>query len=104
MVPSGPIMQKHLGVNGDQSTMIIAVGEDTPASRAGLELWDVIVSVNGSSEASPSSIRTILRASTPEDVIDLEVLRGAKTTTVEVTLVEAEHERMIPLPVGTDGT
>ena len=104
MVPSGPIMQKHLGVNGDESTMIIAVGEDTPASRAGLELWDVIVRVNGSSEASPSSIRTILRASAPEDVIDLEVLRGAKTTTVEVTLVEAEHERMIPLPVGTDGT
>ena len=104
MVPSGPIMEKHLGVNGDESTMIIAVGEDTPASRAGLELWDVIVRVNGSSEASPSSIRTILRASTPEDVIDLEVLRGAKTTTVEVTLVEAEHERMIPLPVGTDGT
>ena len=104
MIPSGPIMQKHLGVNGDESTMIIAVGEDTPASRAGIELWDVIVSVNGSSEASPSSMRTILRTSTPGDVIDLGVLRGTQTITVKVTLVEAEHERMIPLPVGTDGT
>ena len=104
MVPSGPIMQKHLGVNGNESTMIIAVADDTPASKAGLELWDVIVSVNGSSQASPAALRTTLRASKPGDVVDLGVLRGTQTTTIEVTLIEAEHERMIPLPVGTDGT
>lgn len=104
MVPSGPIMQKHLGVNGEESTMIIAVAEDTPASGAGLELWDVVVSVNGSSEASPSALRTALRASNPGDVIELGVVRGTQAITIKVTLVEAEHDRMIPLPVGTDGT
>ena len=97
-------MEKHLGVDGEMSTMIIAVGGETPASKAGLELWDVIVGVNGSSEASPSELRTVLRASKPGDVLNLEVLRGTETLTLEVVLVEADHDRMLPLPVGTDGT
>jgi predicted metalloprotease with PDZ domain len=104
MVPSGPIMSKHLGVDGEYSTMIIAVGENTPASKAGLELWDVVVTVQGSGDASPSSLRRMLRASKPGDVIDLEVIRGTKTITIKVALEEADHDRMIPLPVGTDGT
>ena len=104
MVPSGPIMEKHLGVDGERSTMIIAVAEETPASRAGLELWDVVVSVNGSKDASPSALRKVLRSSNPGDVIDLGVLRGTQNVTLEVTLVEADHDRMIPLPAGTEGT
>tara|TARA_B100001059_G_scaffold226797_1_gene255756 strand:+ start:851 stop:1360 length:510 start_codon:yes stop_codon:yes gene_type:complete len=104
MIPSGPIMAKHIGVDGDKSTMIIAVGDETPASQAGLELWDVIVSVNGSRDASPSDLRMILRASKPGDVIDLEILRGVNNVTLEVVLVEADHDRMMSLPAGTDGT
>ncbi len=104
MVPGGPIMEKHLGVDGEMSTMIIAVGEETPASESGLELWDVVVGVNGSREASPGDLRKILRASKPGDVLDLEVLRGTKTITLEIVLVEADHDRMVPLPIGTDGT
>ena len=104
MIPSGPILEKHLGIDGEMSTMIIAVGDETPASESGLELWDVVVGVNGSREASPSDLRTILRASEPGDVLNLEILRGTKTLTLEVVLVEADHDRMVPLPIGTDGT
>ena len=104
MAPGGPIMSKHLGIDGDSVTMIIAVGEDTPASDAGLEIWDVIVGVHGSDQASPSSLRRILRASRPGDVIPLEVRRGPQTITIEVVVEEADHGRMIPLPAGTEGT
>ena len=104
MIPSGPILEKHLGIDGEMSTMIIAVGDETPASESGLELWDVVVGVNGSREASPSDLRTTLRASEPGDVLNLEILRGTKTLTLEVVLVEADHDRMVPLPIGTDGT
>ena len=97
-------MLQFLGIDGEMSTMIIAVGDETPASESGLELWDVVVGVNGSREASPSDLRTILRASEPGDVLNLEILRGTKTLTLEVVLVEADHDRMIPLPIGTDRT
>ena len=104
MAPSGPIMSKHLGVDGESSTLIIEVGENTPASKAGLELWDVIVTVYGSDDASPRNLRRILRASKPGDTVLLEVLRGTEKVEITVVLEEADHERMIPLPAGTPGT
>ena len=104
MAPSGPIMSKHLGVDGESSTLIIAVGEDTPASKAGIELWDVIVTVYGSDDASPRNLRRILRASEPGDAVSLEVLRGTEKVEITVVLEAADHDRMIPLPAGTEGT
>ena len=76
----------------------------TPAQRAGLEDWDLVVMVDGSEDASPAAIRRTLRASKPGDRITLTISRGGKQMEITATLEEADHARMTLLPAGEPGT
>ena len=99
MAFAGPAISKHLGVHEYNSTLVTYVAPDTPAQKAGLEDWDVITKVNGSSDASPKAIRAILRSSEPGDKIVFHVRRGQESSDITVQLEAADHARMVPLPI-----
>lgn len=104
MEAAGPILAKHASVHETNCTLITNVAPDTPAQRAGLEDWDLVVMVDGSEDASPAAIRRTLRASKPGDRITLTISRGGKQMEITATLEEADHARMTLLPAGEPGT
>jgi hypothetical protein len=71
---------------GDGGVLIERVVEGLPADRAGLESGDVITRIDGADQATPDSLRTLLRDRKPGDKLQLRVLRGdeEKDLTVEL--------------------
>ena len=98
MAHSGPALAAQLGIDADKTTLITLVAEDTPAQRAGFEQWDIIVAIEGAADASPASVRSVLRSSAPGDSISCTVLRADKRMTIDAILAEPDTERMVPLP------
>ena len=104
MEAAGPVLAKHANVHETNCTLITNVAPDTPAQRAGLEDWDLVVMVDGSEDASPGAIRRRLRSSKPGDRMTLTISRGGQQMEITATLEEPDHERMTLLPAGAPGT
>lgn len=69
--------------------------EGTPASAAGLREGDIVRSVDGDRIASFTELRSRIATTEPGKVVVLEVERGGKTISVDVTLQERPHERAL---------
>jgi hypothetical protein len=82
----GPAIALHAGIDPSTSSIITAVLPDGPASKAGLETWDVVVGMGGVQAATPAAIREALRARVPGDTIVLKVRRGDQTRDISITL------------------
>lgn len=77
----------HLAINRAKSTMVTSAMDGLPAQKAGMEKFDVIVSINGDKDASPQSIRRVLRDAEPGAKIRFEVRRATETKSFEVEAV-----------------
>ena len=84
----------HLKIDRTKCTMVTNVVDGLPADAAGIEQYDVIVSVNGDRNASSEAIRRVLREAEPGGKVSLEVMRGGETRKVEVTAVEFNGEKL----------
>ena len=79
MARVGPELGEAFGV--ERGVLILAVGQDTPAARAGLRGGDVILKINAQDVAAPIQIqRQLQRAEEPQ--VKLLVMRKRKTQQV----------------------
>ena len=76
-----PSFVKARGAGG---VLVRNVDPDSPAQQAGIRVADVILSIDGTSVASPAEFYSLLVTYTPGDVVHLNLLRG--TDTLEKTL------------------
>jgi S1-C subfamily serine protease len=90
----GTQLARTMNLDPGKTTIINHVAPDTPAMRGGLEPWDLVISVNGSNDASPSAIRQVLREALPGEVIDFEIMRKGDRRNVEIILEQADLSRM----------
>ena len=65
---------------------VASVGDGTPAAKAGLEVGDVIVAVNGKPVDSADSLIGHVREKTTGDSVTLTVLRDGRSIEVKATL------------------
>jgi len=65
---------------------VTSVGDDTPASKAGLKEGDVIVAVNGDPVDSADSLIGHVREKSAGDEVTLTVLRDGKSVEIKATL------------------
>ena len=116
LIDSGRVDRAYLGVGGttiepelarqfrlpvDAGVLVVRVGENTPASRAGLKGGsnevivsgqtytlggDVIVAVAGKRVTSLEGLRDVLSTRKPGDSIELEIYRGSTQRTLELEL------------------
>lgn len=70
-----------LGTNGTS-----AVQSGSPADKAGIKEKDIITQVNGINVGPGSDVSSLVAEYTPGDTIQLTILRGSQTMTVNVTL------------------
>jgi S1-C subfamily serine protease len=74
------------GADGDSGVFILDVFEGSAADRAGLEIGDVIVGLNGAAVATPEDVARIIRRLDPGNVISIEFERRGNTQEAEVSL------------------
>jgi len=97
LIASGTATHAYLGVTPQNGTAsdgsatragaeVASVGDNTPASKAGLANGDVIVAVNGEPVDSALSLVGHVREKSAGDEVTLTVLRDGKTLEVEATL------------------
>ena len=71
-------------VHGDRSSA--AVVKNSPAAKAGLKDGDVITKVNDKVVGEAGGVSSLIGQYAPGEKVKLEILRGGKTKTVEMTL------------------
>ena len=92
----GTQLARTMHLDPEKTTIINYVAPGTPAMRGGLEQWDLITSVDGSEDASPSVIRRVLREALPGEEIDFEIMRKGERRNVEIVLEPMDQSRMTP--------
>ncbi|MDF1809668.1 MAG: PDZ domain-containing protein [Phycisphaerales bacterium] len=89
------ILRKHLKLGDDVGAILVeSVIDGLPAQAAGLEDFDVIVSIDGSDEADGEILRKILSKKDAGDSMKLVVLRGGDRMKLKVKLVEYDAEAL----------
>jgi len=73
---------------GQQGVAISQVDPNSPGAKAGLQVGDVIVAVNGTPVTDENSFRIQIAGMAPGSKVDLRVVRNGSELTVPVTLGE----------------
>jgi serine protease Do len=91
-----PEMAKALDTPNARGVAIAQVEANSPASKAGLKVGDVITAVNGNPSDDVNSFRLQVAGFAPNTTINLKIERNGQTLTVPVTLgvlnLEAENK------------
>jgi serine protease Do/serine protease DegQ len=85
-----PDLAESLGVARSAGAVISQVQPDSPATRAGLRVGDVIVSLNGRPVHGSAELRAQLGVIAAGETIELQVVRGRAERTVRVRIAEVE--------------
>jgi Do/DeqQ family serine protease len=73
---------------GQKGVAISEVDPNTPGAKAGLQVGDVIVAVNGTPVQDENSFRIQVAGMAPGTKVDLRIVRNGEEQTVPVTLAE----------------
>lgn len=97
----------HFGLKPGEVTLISGIYADLPASQAGLDLYDIIVAVDGKSPASQDDVRKALRNKNDGDVATFTVIHKGQRKQVELKLIpfeanKLESSKLKAIPVETD--
>ncbi len=82
-----PVLAEKLGVK--EGALIDDVTKDSAASKAGIEVKDVIVKVDGKAVNSAIGLRRVVESIAPGTKVQVVVVRDKKQKTLTVTLGEA---------------
>ena len=89
------ILRKHLKLGDDVHAILVeSVIDGLPAQKAGLEDFDVIVSIDGSDQADSEILHEALSDKDPGDTMKLVVLRGGDRIKLKVKLAEYDAQAL----------
>ncbi len=94
LAPVPEALAAHVQVDG--GAMVGEVQTGSPAEKAGLRRFDVIVSIEGEAIGGPAEVQKRIRSEKPGRVLKLGVKRGKDTLTLEAKLGSAPPEPAAP--------
>lgn len=88
-LPLTPALRDAYGLTPNAGVVVAGVAAGSPAEEAGLVPGDVIVAVNGTPVSNTVELRQLVKAFKAGQRIHLQVVRGATTMSVTVTVAMA---------------
>ncbi len=85
-----PELRLHFGVPEDAGVMISKVYEDSPASRAGIEVGDIITAVDGDAVDSGRDLARMIRGREDGEAATLELWRDGRVENLTAMIEERE--------------
>jgi len=85
-VKLGKPVHAHLGASFANTLQVNTMVAESPARRAGVQLNDVIVAIDGKTLATPAELVAYLKDRKPGDTVTLCVRRNKAEVTIKVTL------------------
>ena len=89
---------RSFGLTKAGGALITAVGKDTPAARANLEIGDIILKFNGKDLTDAGDLARTVADAPPGSIARLSVWRRGAAKEVVVTLGDTETDLKIPKP------
>ena len=91
-------MSEQLNLPPNIYLSVDQVSPESPASEAGLEIYDVILQLNDQILVNSPQLKALVRMKKPGDNVELKILRKGKPQTLQVTLSEIDKpfEKRIP--------
>ncbi len=100
-----PALRKQLKLGEDQQVILVeGVLDGLPADKAGMEDFDVILSIDGSDQASGETLRKALANKNPGDTLKLVVLRGGERHKIEPILARYDASQLDGAPAARSGS
>lgn len=94
-----PAEARNMGLpEGVAGAAVLEVMPDSPAAHAGLQVEDVIVSVNGQGTQNVNELRNIVASIPPDEKVEVAFYRGGQKQTVEVKTGDQPKEMAMGLP------
>jgi len=88
-----------LGLPDNSGALVSRVGADSAAGNAGIEIWDVIVSVNGTRLRTSGSLKSTIGLLPPGERVTVGLIRDGREQTLTAVLGELEAtERVTATP------
>lgn len=87
-------LRGHFGWKEGEMTLVSGVYQGLPAHDAGLEPYDVIVSIDGKTPAPPDVVRSALRAKNAGQSVKIDVLHKGEKKSVTLTLDAYDRAKM----------
>src|SRR3954463_7331961 len=87
-----PVMSESLGLSRDYGVIVADVWPGGPAEAAGLNVGDILVSIDGQPAENVPTVNYFFRLRDSSDPVQMVVARGGKTQTLRVTAVEEKSE------------
>jgi serine protease Do/serine protease DegQ len=90
-----PELAQAFGVHDlAQGVVVVQVGDNTPAARAGIKSGDIILKVNGREIRSRPELRTAIGLLRVGETLRLDILREGKQRTVTAEIAEPAQEKL----------
>src|SRR5690606_6171632 len=70
---------RQLDIDADRGVVVLDLVEDGPAAAAGIAAGDVITAIDGEPVETAEDLLALLRARSPGDQVEVELLRGGET-------------------------
>lgn len=93
LVETTPELREHLGGDEDSGVLISKVLRNTPAEDAGLQVGDLLLTVDGETVSSSSELREVLAEVEGGQTVRIELMRDGKPVTVDAEFPEPETDR-----------
>lgn len=86
-----PELRSHFGVPEGAGVMVSQVSEGSPADKAGIKVGDILSRLDGKDLESSWDVRSRMRDYKEGEQVPVEVWRGGKAQTLNVTVAERER-------------
>ncbi|MDL2269465.1 DegQ family serine endoprotease [Desulfosarcina sp. OttesenSCG-928-A07] len=91
-----PELVDYYGLKADSGVLVTQVFEDDPADKAGIQVNDIILSVDGKPVSTGRELSSLIANSQVGHQTKLGVIRDGKAQTITVTLVKRDDEEKSP--------
>jgi hypothetical protein len=105
LIPPSPILEDQFDLAKDQGLVVVGIGPNSPAAKAGLKKHDILVELNGKAVSSkPMEFAKQLKEIKPDTPVDAVVIRKGKKETIKgLKLPEAPAGGFPGFPGGQGG-